>query len=32
MNSTIHLFKRTKELEQKIDSFFDKLSETTVVY
>ena len=32
MKSAFHLFKRTSELEQKIDSFFDKLSETTVVY
>ena len=32
MKSAFHLFKRTSELEQKIDSFFDKFSETTVVY
>ena len=32
MKTGIHLFGRTKELEQKIDSFFDKLSETAVVY
>lgn len=32
MQINFHLFKRTSELEQKIDSFFDKLSETTVVY
>ncbi len=32
MKSAFHLFKRTRELEQKIDSFFDKFSETTVVY
>ena len=32
MKSSFHLFKRTIELEQKIESFFDKLSETTVVY
>jgi predicted phosphate transport protein (TIGR00153 family) len=32
MKSSLHLFRRTKELEQKIDSFFDKLSETAVVY
>jgi len=28
----LHLFRRTKELEQKIDGFFDKLSESAVVY
>lgn len=32
MKSAFHLFKRTSELEQKIDGFFDKFSETTVVY
>ena len=32
MKTGLHLFRRTKELEQKIDSFFDKLSETAVVY
>ncbi len=29
---SLHLFRRTKELEQKIDSFFDKISEAAVVY
>jgi predicted phosphate transport protein (TIGR00153 family) len=32
MKANFHLFRRTRELEQKIDSFFDKLSETSVVY
>lgn len=30
--ANLHLFKRTKELEQKIDLFFDKISEAAVVY
>ncbi len=30
--ASLHLFRRTKELEQKIDSFFDKLSEAAVIY
>lgn len=30
--ASLHLFRRTKELEQKIDSFFDKISEAAVVY
>ncbi len=28
----LNLFRRTKQLEQQIDSFFDKLSESSVVY
>ncbi len=32
MKTNLHLFRRTKELEQKIDGFFDKLSEAAVVY
>ena len=32
MKANFHLFRRTRELEQKIDSFFDKLAETSVVY
>jgi len=32
MTTSLHLFRRTKELEQKIDSFFDKISEAAVVY
>jgi len=32
MKLNLHLFGRTKELEQKIDSFFDKLSEASVVF
>lgn len=28
----LHLFRRTKQLEQQIDSFFDKLSESAIVY
>jgi len=32
MPTRFHLFRRTHELEQKIDSFFDKLSEISVVY
>ncbi|MCP4184277.1 MAG: DUF47 family protein [Hyphomicrobiales bacterium] len=32
MKNNLHLFRRTKELEQKIDGFFDKLSEAAVVY
>lgn len=28
----LNLFRRTKQLEQQIDGFFDKLSETSVVY
>ena len=32
MNNSLHLFRRTKELEQKIDHFFDKLSEVSVIY
>ena len=30
--ASYHLFRRTKELEQKIDSFFDKIAEGAVVY
>jgi len=30
--TNLHLFRRTKQLEQQIDSFFDKLSESSVVY
>lgn len=30
--ASLHLFRRTKELEQKIDGFFDKISEGAVVY
>ena len=32
MKTNLHLFRRTKELEQKIDGFFDKLSEAAEVY
>lgn len=32
MKTHLHLFRRTKELEQKIDGFFDKLSEAAEVY
>ncbi len=32
MKTKLHLFRRTKELEQKIDAYFDKLSEASVVY
>lgn len=32
MKKNFHLFRRTKELEQKIDGFFDKLSEAAEVY
>jgi len=32
MKTKLHLFRRTKELEQQIDSYFDKLSEASVVY
>ncbi len=32
MRINLHLFRRTKQLEQKIDSFFDKFSESSVVY
>ncbi|MFT5005759.1 MAG: putative phosphate transport protein (TIGR00153 family) [Paracoccaceae bacterium] len=32
MKPDLHLFRRTKQLEQKIDSFFDRLSEFSVVY
>ncbi|MFT4715977.1 MAG: putative phosphate transport protein (TIGR00153 family) [Paracoccaceae bacterium] len=32
MKPDLHLFRRTKQLEQKIDSFFDRLSECSVVY
>jgi predicted phosphate transport protein (TIGR00153 family) len=32
MKPDFHLFRRTRELEQKIDSFFDKLSESSVVF
>ena len=32
MKLNLHLFGRTKELEQKIDAFFDKLSEASVVF
>ncbi len=32
MKTKLHLFRRTKELEQKIDGFFNKLSEAAVVY
>jgi len=32
MKTNLHLFRRTKELEQKIDDFFDKLSEAAEVY
>ena len=32
MKANFHLFRRTRELEQKIDSFFNKLSETSVVF
>lgn len=32
MATNLHLFRRTKQLEQQIDSFFDKLSESSVVY
>ncbi|MCP4070683.1 MAG: DUF47 family protein [Hyphomicrobiales bacterium] len=32
MKTNLHLLRRTKELEQKIDGFFDKLSEAAVVY
>jgi len=30
--TNLHLFRRTQQLEQQIDSFFDKLSESSVVY
>ena len=32
MATNLHLFRRTKQLELQIDSFFDKLSESSVVY
>ena len=32
MRTDLNLFRRTKQLEQQIDSFFDKLSESSVVY
>ena len=32
MAASLQLFHRTKQLEQQIDSFFDKLSESSVVY
>ncbi len=32
MKPDLNLFRRTKQLEQQIDSFFDKLSESSVVY
>lgn len=32
MRPDLTLFRRTKQLEQQIDSFFDKLSESSVVY
>jgi len=32
MATKLHLFRRTKQLEQKIDSFFDKLSESAVIF
>ncbi|VAW19145.1 hypothetical protein MNBD_ALPHA09-579 [hydrothermal vent metagenome] len=32
MATDLILFRRTKQLEQQIDSFFDKLSESSVVY
>lgn len=32
MKPNFHLFRRTRELEQKIDSFFDKLSESAVFF
>jgi uncharacterized protein len=32
MKSDFNLFRRTKQLEQQIDSFFDRLSECSVVY
>ena len=32
MKPDFHLFRRTRELEQKIDSFFDKLSESSVIF
>ncbi len=32
MKPNLQLFRRTKQLEVKIDSFFDKLSESSVVY
>jgi len=32
MKNNLHLFRRTKQLEQKIDGFFDKLSEAAVIY
>jgi len=32
MAPSLQLFRRTRQLEQQIDSFFDKLSESSVVY
>ncbi len=32
MAAELQLFRRTKQLEQQIDSFFDKVSESSVVY
>ncbi len=32
MAPSLHLFGRTKQLEQQIDSFFDKITESAVVY
>lgn len=32
MSGSIHLFKRTKELEHQIDSYFDKVAEAKVVF
>ena len=32
MAAELHLFRRTKQLEQQIDSFFDRVSESSVVY
>ena len=32
MKHNFHLFRRTRELEQKIDNFFDKLSESSVFF
>lgn len=32
MKPTLHLFRRTRQLEQKIDTFFEKFTESSIVY